>query len=444
MKRIFCILLAAASILSSLCLTASAEYNDSLERDFYSDCAILVCSDNDEIIFSKNINKQSKPASMTKVVTASIVLENCKDLSQQISIPEKCIRELDGTGSSLSGLKPGETVTVYDLLCCLLIPSANDAATTLADFITGEDRQAFIDKMNELAKKLGCKNSHFVNCHGLDDDDQYTTVSDMVKFLKHAMQYPVFAEIVAKQYYVLPETNFSKERTIRTTNFTINKGYKDYYCPYSKGGKTGSTSVAGHCLCSSASNNGYNYIAVCMGAVKEDLDGDGVDENGAFVDTKLMYDWAFDNLRLVSIAESTKIVGEVPLKFGKNADFVSLSPENTSFGLMPKGIDASSLMIRVDESSVPEKLTAPIKAGEYICKGEVLYADKVISTVDLVATSDIKRSFFSFFGSTMEKIFSSPLAKITLALVIIVLIILIIKVQAGKKSKNKSVNIFRP
>lgn len=437
-NKVISIILSLITILSTFSIFASAEYNEYLENDLYSECAILICTDNDEIIFKKNINKQSGPASMTKVITASVVLANCNDLTQSVTVPESCIRELDGTGSSMSGLKAGEILTVYDLLCCLLIPSANDAATILANFITGDDRQAFVDKMNELAESLGCVNSHFVNVHGLDDEDQYTTVSDMAKFLENAMQYPAFEEIVGKLNYTIPETNLQKERTINNTNYTLNSRIKEYYCEYSKGGKTGSTSTAGHCLCSMASKDGYNYIAVCMNAPKEDIDDDGTVENGAFIDTKAMYDWAFDNLRLVSIAESTKIVGEVKVRFGKGTDYVTLSPENTSFGLMPKGVESSALLIKVKEDSVPDTLTAPIKEGDFICKGEVLYADEVIAEVDLVANADIKRSILSFFASVISDFFESSIVKIITAIVVIILAILIyIKLKPKFKKKKQ-------
>ena len=238
-KKIISLAIALITILTLFNIFAFADYNEYLENELYSDSAVLICTDNDEVIFQKNMNKQSKPASMTKVITASVVLENCSDLTQVVTVPESCIRELDGTGSSMSGLKIGETITVYDLLCCLLIPSANDAATILANFITGDDRQAFVDKMNALAESLGCVNSHFMNVHGLDDDDQYTTPCDMAKFLKNAMQYSVFEEISGMLNYTLPESNLQKERTINSTNYTLNKAYKDYYCPYSKGGKRG-------------------------------------------------------------------------------------------------------------------------------------------------------------------------------------------------------------
>lgn len=439
MKRFLSLLCAAAILFSVFCLPSHATYNDYIEDKFYSDCFILVCTDNNEIIFAQNINKQTKPASLTKIVTASVILENIHDLQQIVTVPQHCLDELVGTGSSTGGLKAGETYTVYNLLCCLLISSANDAATVLADYLTGENREEFIDKMNALADSLGCTNSHFVNVHGLDDEDQYTSASDMALLLKNAMSYSTFAEISSMLSYDLPASNMQEERTIRTTNYTLSSAYKDYYNKYINGGKTGNTSGAGHCLAVSASNNGYNYIAVAMNAPQEDVDDDGYTENGSFMDCRMMLDWAFSNLSLVSIADAAKIVAEVPVRFGKSVDFVTLCPSSSAYSLMPKGVSSGSLLVRVKEGSVPDHVTAPIKKGEYICDGEVLYADEVIAEIELVASAEIKRSFFSFFGTLFLDLFSSPQFKLFAILVFIAIIIIIVMKKTGVlKSKKKT------
>lgn len=442
MKKLLSIILMIMVLMASFSFTADALYNEYLENELYSECAILVCTDNNEVIFAKEPDKQTKPASLTKVVTALVVLDELKDLSEVYTVPQGCIDELMGTNSSLGGLKAGEQYAIYNLLCCLLVHSANDAATTLAYRITGDDRQAFVDKMNAKVEELGCTNSHFMNVHGLDDDDQYTSARDMSIIFAKAMENPVFAEIVAMPSYILPESNMQKERKIATTNFTILPGYKDYYCPNEIGGKTGTTSGAGHNLVSAATKNGYNYVCVAMGAPKEDFDNDYVDENGAFLDTKAMYDWAYDNLRLVSIASASKIVGEVKVKYGKSADHVTLCPSENSLGLMPKGVTADSLLIIVDEKSAPEVVNAPLKKGDYICKGEVMYADNSVAEIDLVASQDVKRSYFAYFIGELSTWVSSKAFKQGAVIVFVVLIAVVLlgyMVSAkNKKSKKKS------
>lgn len=437
MKKFLSILMIMSVLIGSLfCVNANAAYDDIMESlELYSDCILLMSSDNGEVIFEKNAGKQTAPASLTKVVTAIVVLENCADLNTIVTVPESCIKELDGTGSSLGGLQAGEQYRVYDLLCCLLIKSANEAATTLADFISGGDRAKFIEMMNQTAQELGCINSHFVNPHGLDDEDQYVTANDMATFILRAMEFPAFAEIVGMSTYTLPATNLQDERKLYSTNYMLNSAYKDYYCKYVKGGKTGSTSGAGRCFVSVASNDGYNYVAVALDSPFYDVDNDGVNENGAFLDCKEMYEWAFKNIELVAIADTARIVGQVPVRYAKSLDYVTLSPAETVYSLVPSGTESSSLLVEPIDGTMPEYVTAPVKKGDIICRANVMYAGKVIKEIDLVANTDAKMSIFAFIGSIAKSLFSSWIFRIIAIAVVIILIILLLLRRRKDKAR---------
>ena len=438
MKKILSILLTAVLFVSTFCFTnVNAAYDDVMDSmKLYSDCVLLVSTDNDEVIFAKNANKQSAPASLTKVITAIVVLENCTNLETVITVPESCIRELDGTGSSMGGIQPGEQLSVYNLLCYLMLVSANEAATTLADYVSGGDRAKFITMMNEVAERLGCTNSHFENPHGLDHDNQYVTATDMAKFITHAMSFPAFEEIVGRTSYVLPETNMQQSRTIHSSNYMLNSAYKDYYCKYVKGGKTGSTSNAGRCFVAYASKDGYNYVAVALDSPFGDVDNDGVNENGAFLDCKEMLEWTFKNIELVAIADTTRVVGEIPVKYAKAVDYITLSPAETVYSLVPKGTDSGSLLVELVDA--PDSINAPVKKGEIICKGRVMYAGEAIKEIDLVANTDAKISIFAFIGSTAKSALSSWWFRIAAIVIIVFLIILIFRKR--KKDNSKPVN----
>ncbi|MBE6820030.1 MAG: D-alanyl-D-alanine carboxypeptidase [Ruminococcaceae bacterium] len=440
MKKILSILMIIAVLTSGFSFVgANAAYDEEMESlGLYSDCLLLVSSDNGEVIFRKNAGKQTPPASLTKVITAIVVLENCTDLNTPVTVQESCIRELDGTGSSLGGLKAGEVVTVYNLLASLLIQSANEAATVLADYISGGDRAKFIGMMNEVASRLGCVNSHFVNPHGLHDEDQYVTAEDMAKFILHAMEFPAFAEIAGKTSYRLPATNLQDERNILNTNYLMNSAYKDYYCKYVKAGKTGSTSDAGRCVVSVASKDGYNYVCVALNSVFEDVDGDGVNENGAFLDAKEVFEWAFKNIELVAISDTTQIVGQVPVKYAKTTDFVTLSPGETVYSLVPAGTDSGSLLVEPVEGTMPEFVKAPVKKGEVICRAKVLYAGNVIKEIDLVASMDVKRGFFATIGTVAKTVFSNWIFRIAAIAIIVALIILIFMKRKRDKVSSRS------
>ncbi len=438
MKKIFSVILAVMLVLCGIfCVPSFAAYDDVMESmELYSDCVLLISADNSEVIFEKNAGKQSSPASLTKVITATVVLENCEDVNQLVTVPESAIRELDGTGSSLGGLKAGEQVTVYDLLCNLLMQSANEAATTLADFISNNNRKKFVGMMNDVAKRLECKNSHFVNPHGLDDDNQYVTAEDMAKFVSYAMTFPVFEEIFGKVTYTLKATNLQEERIIRNTNGLMNSGIEDYYCEYVKGGKTGSTSIAGRCVVAVASNDGYNYIGVALNSTMSDVDGDGVNENGAFLDCKEMFEWAFENIELVAVSDTMQIVGQLPVKYAKSTDYLTLSPAETVYSLVPSGTDSSSLLVEPIAETCPEYVKAPVKKGEKICRARVLYAGKVINEVDLVASMNVEIGIFSFIGSLAKTLASLWVFRVAAVAVIVALIIVLL--LRRKKAKEKA------
>lgn len=445
MKKLISILFVISVLISSVfCLPAEASYDDVMESmELHSDCLLLMSADNSEVIFAKNEGKQTSPASLTKIITTIVVLENCDNLNQLVTVSESAIKELDGTGSSLGGLEAGEQMSVYDLLCCLLLQSANEAATSLADFISGNDRAKFVEMMNDVADRLGCKNSHFVNPHGLDDDDQYVTAEDMATFLAHALTFPDFKEIFGKLTHTLKATNLQDERTIRNTNNMMNSAYKDYYCKYVKGGKTGSTSVAGRCLAAYASNDGYNYIGVALNAPMEDFDDDGVNENGSFLDCKEMFEWAFKNIELVAISDTSQIVGQVPVRYAKTTDFLTLSPAETVYSLVPAGTDSGSLLVEPVEGSVPEFVRAPVKKGEIICRANVLYAGKIIKEIDLVASMDVELGVFSFLGTLAKNLVSSWPFRIAAIAVIIALIIIIFRGRKKNKEKTSEKNNYR-
>lgn len=261
MKKAVIFLLTLIIFVSSLTpLTCFAEYNDQL--NIRADIACMIFMDNDEEVFNKNYNKRTAPASLTKIMTALVALENCEDLSLPVTISQYAIDSLVGTDSSTAGLVPGETVTMYDLLNCLLVKSANEAAIAIAEYVGGSV-PAFLEMMNKKAKELGCKDTNYVNVHGLDQEGHYTTAHDLYLICKEAMKNPTFEKIVGQTSYTLPKTNMSEERVLPATNFMMNSNYTDCYLSYVTGIKTGTTDDAGRCIITKASKNGqlpcHNY-----------------------------------------------------------------------------------------------------------------------------------------------------------------------------------------
>ena len=439
---IFCMILIVSAVPATV---AEASYNRELKTvGHYADVVLVVSLDDGSVIFDLNANMPTPPASLTKIITATLVLQKCKDLNKIVTVPEYTIRLLDNTNSSNAAIKPGEKMSVRNLLYCLLVKSANDAANVLADYTAGSI-DGFVKMMNAYVKGLGCKNTHFVNAHGLDADGQLTTANDMSKIVKAALKIPVFVQITSTLKYTVPKTNLSAKRVLISTVSLMNKGIPDYYYPYATGIKTGSTTAAGRCVISRASKDGYSYLAVIMRAPFKDIDKDGVDENCAFIDCKNVFKWTFENIKLRTVVQPAQIVSEVPVKLSWNVDHVQLVPEKEVLALVPSGINAGSVLVQVIRNSLPASISAPVKKGQVIGEARVLYAGTEITRFKLVANEDIGRSAILFAGSMVKAAASTTLFKIFIGLLIFIAsayigLTIYVNVRKHKRKRLKVLN----
>jgi D-alanyl-D-alanine carboxypeptidase len=233
--------------------------------------AALLCNINkQEVLYSKNANEQLNPASLTKVMTAIVALKY-GNLDDVLTASENV--EIDESGASLVGIKAGDTMTLDQALHALLMPSGNDAAVMIAEYISGSV-EAFTQKMNEEAVALGATNCHFMNPHGLTEEGHYVTAYDMYLIFQEAIQYDEFVQIItASEYsgvYHDAEGN-PKELSFSSTNQFINGNHQVPDGVVVIGGKTGTTSAAGNCLVLlSKDSSGNPYISVILKCSQRD------------------------------------------------------------------------------------------------------------------------------------------------------------------------------
>jgi D-alanyl-D-alanine carboxypeptidase (penicillin-binding protein 5/6) len=214
--------------------------------------AILMEGATGQVLYEHNPDARLANASTTKIITAIVVAERC-DLQEKVTVSEAAC----SVGESSIWLEPGETLTVEQLLYALLIQSANDAATALAEHVGGSV-QGFADLMNARAAELGCTNSHFMNPHGLDDPNHYTSARDLAILGRHAMTIPIIRKVVPTQSYVIPWAGHPWDRVAESHN----RFYKRY--AYATGIKTGLTDNAGYCLVGAAMKDGRELISVVL------------------------------------------------------------------------------------------------------------------------------------------------------------------------------------
>jgi D-alanyl-D-alanine carboxypeptidase (penicillin-binding protein 5/6) len=441
------------ALLAGSFLPAGAAFNNLL-RDVkitgVSEILLLESlDDGGSVIFSRNEHLRTAPASLTKMMTAILVLEHCKDLSEAVAAPAYCLEMLYGTDSSNAGIRAGEELTVEQLLYCLLVNSANEAATILADYVSGS-QQAFVAKMNEKAKALGCENTHYANVHGLDEEGHYTTAADIAKIARYALGKEfkgsaVFERIVGTVTYELPANNkHDSERNLLTTNRMLNKYYPDYYSPNVTGVKTGSTDQAGDCIVARASQGGYNYLCVVMRGQKVVVaGGNSYAVNTAFVDAKALLEWTFANIRLRQVAEKGKAVGGVAVEMARNVDYLQLVPKEDVYALVPEGINSGSVLVEPIADTVPESITAPIQQGDYVALGAIMYAGEEFARVDLVAAENVSRSATMYLVSLAKQAVRSVLAQALLGAVLIAVGIYIgvLLLQAYRRKRDRQLRV---
>jgi len=403
-----------------------------------AEAGILVSLDTGEVLYEKNIDQKMYPASLTKIMTVLTILESERyDPTAKIAMRADVDKYITGTGSAVSNLKVGEEITQLDLVYYVLMSSAGDCAY-LAALHYGDTVEGFMQMMNDKAKSLGLTGTHYGNPVGLHDEETYTTVRDVRILTEYALKNETFVTVSSSSRYTVEPTNMSGKRVLSTTNF-LQDTTTDYYYSYAKGVKTGFTNQAGRCLVSTASYNGYNYLCILM---KCPNDGGKREE---FVESKELYRWAFNTFEFKQVADTENPVAEVKVELNWDIDHIPIYIKDGFVTILPKDADTSTIKIvpniKLEETSVD----APVKKGDKICEADIIYAEKVIGTVDLVAGSTVEKS--TFLGVNFDELwryvkgFLGSSAMITvyciIGAVIIIFIGMVIYLNMGRTKKRK-------
>ena len=350
------------------------------EVSLNSEAAILVEVSTGRIIYEKNSTKKLYPASTTKILTAILVIENCK-LDDIVTVKESALNNIPN-GYVTCNLQIGEQLSIKDLLYALMIPSANDAAYVLAEHVAGSVDN-FSTMMNDKARELGCKTTHFVNPNGIHDDSHYSTAYDLYLLADYAMKNETFRSLVATTEYTLPATEKypNTDRVLKTTNELLNENSRNYYYKNAIGIKTGYTSKAGNCLVAGATRDGLEFIAVVLngGTTEQGL-------NSRYVDSKKLFEYAYDNFTLTKIIEKGSVVQTLEVENGtKETKFLDLVIDETITVVNNKKIDMNKV---IPEINLREVIEAPIAAGETI--GTIKYkVDDIEYSAKLLAKTTV-------------------------------------------------------
>lgn len=403
-KKAACLIL---TIISAVCLGKV----DVKAADYWPDApetlspgVILMEESTGTILYEKNMDEAHYPASITKIMTTLLALEN-GNLSDMVTFSDDAINNTEGSGIARDY---GEQMTLEQCLYGVMLESANECAYAVAEHVGGTVEN-FVDMMNAKAKELGCTNTHFANPHGLQDENHYTTAHDMALIAQAAYQNETFRIIIGTKMYTIPPTNKHAEETVLRNHHdmlcTYHNANRKYLYPYCVGGKTGYTATANSTLVTYAEKDGMTLICVVM----------DTQSPNQFIDTVNLFDYAFDNFQVLNVAENdTDYSAETTVDNG-NLDniepFVELDKDAVI--VLPKTAEFSDT-----SSSVEYNDSDPEIAGSIT----YTYAGRNVGKADIKTTGVVVEGY-AFDNESTEEEEQEAVSTVQVRPIVVVLLI---------------------
>jgi len=430
----FCLLFAVAAP------SASALEGPSLNAK----AALVVDLDSGKIIYELNRDAERAPASLTKVMTALLALEALDSgkctLDDMVTAQEDCRQGL-GEDSSSSGILPGVTLSLKDLLYCLLLQSANEAGNIIGSYLSGSV-SAFVTEMNTRAAALGCTHTNFVNTNGLPADGHYSSAYDLYLITREAMKHPLFMDICNTTSYQAACPDVNNGYPIPNSNALINAASiygSNYLYENASGVKTGYTRAAGYCLISTAQRGNLNLLTIvmgCDGALNSDSE-----DYWNFVDSRTLYDWSFDNFAYRTIVSATEPITSVEVSLAADGGTTVLRPAQDLTVLMPNEVSSESI---VRSTTIYEdQLVAPIAAGTVLGEMRLSVDGVIYGTVKLVNNSDIQLSRSEYIKMRVNEILSNGWVITVIAVLAAILLLYLVLVLRYRRLRQKHLREVR-
>jgi D-alanyl-D-alanine carboxypeptidase (penicillin-binding protein 5/6) len=322
-----------------------------------STAAILIDQDSGNVLYSRNANVRLPMASTTKIMTAVLALESLK-LDAKVTISAKVVATI---GSSM-GLQKGQVLTVEQLMYALLVPSANDAAVALAEAVAGST-QAFVKKMNEKAKALGLSNTHFVNPHGLNAANHYSSARDLATLTQFAMQDPIFRRMVRTREFTIAMPGEATPHKFENHNLLLN------WQAWVTGVKTGSTPYAKNCLVASGTRDGVSVISVLLGAAEDEV---------RWSESKALLTYGLSLYLRTVLSDKGGVITELPVPDRLDRRVRLVADRSLVVSLFKTDVVTST--VRLDR-----EVTLPVRVGDAFGAIEFTLDGKSLGSANLIA-----------------------------------------------------------
>ncbi len=379
------------------------------ELSLYSKNAYVMNLDTGCVIYEKNGSDAAYPASAVKLMTAIVAYEAIDDLGANVVVSDNVVKQASGSNMSL---KENEVLSARDLLYGLLVTGANDAALALAEY-TYDSVEDFCEAMNEKAKQIGANNTHFDNVTGFHSDATITTARDMALIAKYFYYIDELFEMSNTTRHTVEKTNKTDvSRTLLNRNLLISRvRSQDYYYQGAGGMSLGSTPEGGVCAVSTVTDKQTNltYLCVVLGAPEDESEED---KNFACIDMAALFDYCLANFSLSTVASTTEVVCEMPVKLAANTDHVTLFPKEDIKTLLPKDM-VYDTDITVERRIYKESVKAPVYKGDELGEIVVMYKNNaVVGRTKLCAGTSIDRSNVLYFFNRIEMFVSGTWFKV--------------------------------
>lgn len=362
MKKIILIILLMFSFLLPV---------NAAEMEISAKSAILIDQNTGKVLYKKNENEKLAMASMTKIMSLLLIMEKIDEGVIKYDDIVEISQEASSMGGSQIFLNPGDKYKVKDLLKGVAMASANDAVVALAEKTYGS-KESFVEAMNKRAEELNLKNTHFVNVHGLDDENHYSSSYDMAIMAKELLKYEKILDYTKVYEEYLQKPDGSQIWLVNTNKLVRFYDGVD-------GLKTGYTAKAGYCLTATAKKNNLRLISVVMGE-------ESIEKRSQ--DTVKLLNYGFNTYKVNLIKDKKEVLGKVKVEKGKK-EYVDVVLVNDAIELLNVNDKVSKYNFKIDI----EKIVAPVKKGNVIGKVQILNEDnKIINEVDITVKEDVKKA----------------------------------------------------
>lgn len=416
-RRRLCCLLAAALAAGLLALPAGA-VGFTPTCEVYAEAAYIVNTDTNLIIYEKNSETPLPAASLTKLITAALLLERYGDDmdTPQLTAYSYLFDYVFGKNASHADIRQGEVLSPRSLLYAMMLPSANEAAYIVAHDLGNGQIDNFVNQMNAFAGRLGCTGTRFYDPCGLDERN-VTTARDAYLMIRYLMEFDLFKEVCASNDYMMPaNTRHENPYRIDNTDRMVQPTFGgNYYRSYAQGGKTGSLGEWQN-FASWHNQNGETYVCVVLHSPDSCDPYEYPTKRPALYETGQLMDWVFDSFSIQPALDTEQPIEEIPVRYSAGPDTVMLYPANSMMTILPKDSDGS---VTQKTFHLPESVPAPIRQGDVIGTVTLSLSGEEIGTVELLAGRDIERSEILFVIAKIGEFFGSLYFRVVVILSII-------------------------